>query len=102
MGADFTKAGSDRGDFEKQLKHHLISANVMYQSYIHAMEDLTEEELKADLEEYMDKINIEIIPLIKMAESIGEQKLIDKAYEIKYIYNKLVDEIKAYLESLEK
>lgn len=102
MGADFTKAGSDRGDFEKQLKHHLISANVMYQSYIHAMEDLTEEELKADLEEYMDKINIEIIPLIKMAESIGEQKLIDKAYEIKYVYNKLVDEIKAYLESLEK
>jgi len=32
--ADFTKAGSDRGDFEKQLKHHLISANFLYTSYM--------------------------------------------------------------------
>ena len=102
MGADFTKAGSDRGDFEKQLKHHLISANVMYQSYINSMEDLTKEELEADLEEYLDKINIEIIPLIKLAESLGEQKFIDKAYEIKYVYNKLVDEIKRQIESLEE
>jgi hypothetical protein len=95
--ADFTKAGSDRGDFEKQLKHHLISANITYQSYIHAIEDLTEEELKADLQEYLDKINIEIIPLIKLAESIGEQKFIDKAYEIKYVYDKLVDAIQNQL-----
>ena len=102
MGADFTKAGSDKGDFEKQLKHHLISANITYQSYIHSMEDLTEEELKADLEEYLDKINIEIVPLIKLAESLGEQKFIDKAYENKHVYNKLVDTIKEQIEVLNK
>ncbi|RMA97522.1 hypothetical protein [Hydrogenothermus marinus] len=97
--ADFTKAGSDRGDFEKQLKHHLISANYTYHAYMANIDDLTEEELKADLEEYLDQISMEIIPLIKMAESLEEEKFIEKALKIKEIYNNLVDEIKARLET---
>ncbi|RMD46224.1 MAG: hypothetical protein D6834_02855 [Aquificota bacterium] len=95
--ADFTKAGSDRGDFEKQLKHHLISANYTFYSYMAAIDDLTEEELKADLEEYLDQISMEIIPLIKMAETLGEEKFIEKAYKIKDVYNNLIDEIKKRL-----
>ncbi len=99
---DFTKAGSDRGDIEKQLKHLLISANLTYHSYLHAIEDLTEEELKADLEEYLDQINIEIIPVIKLTESLGEEHLIEKAYKVKGVYDKLVDTIKQRIEEITK
>jgi hypothetical protein len=100
--ADFTKAGSDKGDLEQQLKHHLISANITYQSYICNIESLTEEELKADLEEYITKIQIEILPLIEQAESLKEENLISKAYQVKSIYNDLIESIKAQLEKVKK
>ncbi len=98
--ADFTKAGSDRGDFEKQLKHLLISANLTYHSYIAVIEDLSKEELEGDLKEYLDQFTLEIIPVVKKAEETGEQKLIDRAYEIRKVYENLIKAIREQLNKL--
>ena len=92
--ADFTKAGSDKGDFEKQLKHHLISANYMYYSYMQTIDDLEKEELEADLNEYLEIYNTVILPMVSFAEDLGEEKWIQKAKEVQSVYDKLIENIK--------
>ncbi|NPA52042.1 MAG: hypothetical protein GXO22_04035 [Aquificae bacterium] len=92
--ADFTKAGSDKGDVEKQLKHLLISANLTYHSYIAVIEDLSKEELEGDLREYVEQYTLEILPMVKKIEAEENDKLIEKANEIKKIYENLIKEIK--------
>ena len=92
--ADFTKAGSDKGDIEKQLKHLLISANLTYHSYIAVIEDLTKEELEGDLREYVEQYTLEILPMVKKVEAGENQNLIERANQIKQIYEKLIKTIK--------
>lgn len=97
--ADFTKAGSDRGDFEKQLKHHIISANYMYCSYIQTIDDMEKDELEVDLQEYLELYNRVVLPMVSFAEDLGEEKWIKKANEIKSVYEQLIEEIKNKIES---
>lgn len=95
--ADFTKAGLDKGDLEKELEHTLISAKMLYRSYLASFEDLTQGELMADLEEYKDQLNRSIMLLVKRAEASGIAKLVDMAYEIRYTYEKLINLIEGRL-----
>ena len=92
--ADFTKAGSDKGDFEKQLKHHLISANYMYYSYMQTIDDMEKDELEADLQEYLEIYNTVVLPMVSFAEDLGEEKWIQKAKEVQAVYDKLIESIK--------
>ncbi|MEJ7620600.1 MAG: hypothetical protein WKI46_07275 [Aquificaceae bacterium] len=96
---DFTKAGLDRGDLQKELEHVLISAKMLYRTYLAGIEDLTEEELSYDLIEYKDQLERVIIPLVKRAEAEGNKKLVDMAYEIRYTYEKLLELIQQKLKT---
>ncbi|MEJ7621954.1 MAG: hypothetical protein WKI49_05545 [Aquificaceae bacterium] len=96
---DFTKAGLDRGDLQKELEHVLISAKMLYRTYLAGIEDLTEEELSYDLIEYKDQLERVIIPLVKRAEAEGDVKLVDMAYEIRYTYEKLLELIQQKLKT---
>lgn len=98
--ADFTKAGLDRGDLEKELEHTLISARMLYRTYIAGIEDLTKEELEHDLKEYSDQLNRFIMPLVKSAEGTRSKKLVDMAYDIRYTYERLIELIKQKIEEL--
>lgn len=95
--ADFTKAGLDKGDIYKELEHTLVSAKMIYRTYSISVEDLTEEELKADLEEYTDQLNRVILPLVKRAEETKDSKLVNLAYELRYTYEKLLELIQQKL-----
>ncbi|QID33590.1 hypothetical protein [Pampinifervens florentissimum] len=96
---DFTKAGLDKGDLQKELEHVLISAKMLYRTYLAGIEDLTEEELSYDLIEYKDQLERVIIPLVKRAEAEGDVKLVDMAYEIRYTYEKLLELIQQKLKT---
>ncbi|WPM31740.1 hypothetical protein IAE16_07910 [Hydrogenobacter sp. T-2] len=96
---DFTKAGLDRGDLQKELEHVLISAKMLYRTYLAGIEDLTEEELSYDLIEYKDQLERVIIPLVKRAEATRSKKLVDMAYEIRYTYEKLLELIQQKLKT---
>ncbi len=96
---DFTKAGLDRGDLQKELEHVLISAKMLYRTYLAGIEDLTEEELSYDLIEYKDQLERVVIPLVKRAEVEGNKKLVDMAYEIRYTYEKLLELIQQKLKT---
>ena len=94
---DFTKAGLDKGDIEKELEHILISTKFLYESYIIGIEDLTKEELISDLEEYKNQLQITIMPLVKRAEDTKNSKLVNMAYDIRYLYEKLIEAIQERL-----
>ncbi len=96
---NFTKAGLDRGDLQKELEHVLISAKMLYRTYLAGIEDLTEEELSYDLIEYKDQLERVVIPLVKRAEVEGNKKLVDMAYEIRYTYEKLLELIQQKLKT---
>jgi len=96
---DFTKAGLDRGDLQKELEHVLISAKMLYRTYLAGIEDLTEEELSYDFREYKDQLERVVIPLVKRAEVEGNKKLVDMAYEIRYTYEKLLELIQQKLKT---
>jgi hypothetical protein len=95
--ADFTKAGLDKGDLQKELEHTLISARMLYRTYSVSVEELTEEELRADLTEYSDQLERIIKPLVKRAEATKNAKLVDMAYEIRYTYEKILELIQQRL-----
>ncbi|MFN3976637.1 MAG: hypothetical protein ACK4LT_06205 [Aquificaceae bacterium] len=94
---DFTKAGLDKGDLEKELEHMLLSAKIIYKSYLATIEDLTAQELSYDLEEYKDQLKKTIMPLVGRAEATKNKKLINMAYEIRYLYEKLIESIEKRL-----
>ncbi|MFN4320227.1 MAG: hypothetical protein ACK4FY_07170 [Aquificaceae bacterium] len=94
---DFTKAGLDKGDLEKELEHMLLSAKIIYKSYLATIEDLTAQELSYDLEEYKDQLKKTIMPLVGRAEATKNKKLINMAYEIRYLYEKLIESIEKKL-----
>lgn len=98
--ADLNKAGLDRGDLEKELEHTLISARMLHRSYLATLEDLTEEELRHDLQEYKDQLERSILPLVKRAESTRQKRLIDLAYELRYTYEKILELIERRLNNL--
>lgn len=98
---DFTKAGLDKGDIEKELEHTLTSAKLFYRTYTVNIDDYTSEELSADIKEYQYQLENTVIPLVKRAEATKNSKLIDMAYEIRYTYEKLIYAIKLKLENLE-
>ncbi|MFN3870423.1 MAG: hypothetical protein ACK4MW_02925 [Aquificaceae bacterium] len=96
---DFTKAGLDKGDLEKELEHVLTSAKFIYKSYLVSIEDLTQEELEYDLFEYRDYIDRVVMPLVKRAEETRKKKLINMAYEIRHTYEKLIEAIEEKLKT---
>ncbi|MEJ5339240.1 MAG: hypothetical protein ACK42C_02025 [Aquificaceae bacterium] len=95
--ADLTKAGLDRGDLQKELEHTLLSAKMLYRTYSVSIDDLTEEEMKADFEEYSDQLSRVVIPLVKRAEASRDSKLVSMAYELRYTYEKLLELIQQRL-----
>ncbi|MCS6998292.1 MAG: hypothetical protein N2648_02500 [Aquificaceae bacterium] len=96
---DFTKAGLDRGDLEKELEHTLLSAKMLYKTYSATLEDLRKEELLHDLREYEDQLRRFILPLVKRAEETGDKRLVNTAYEIRYTYEKLLELIRQGLDN---
>jgi hypothetical protein len=100
MSADFTKAGKDRGDIEAELKNMIISAKVNYTAYLANIDDLSKEELESDLLEYTNQLSRYIIPIIKRAESTGEQKLIKMAHELRELHENLMNQIKGKIKAL--
>jgi len=96
---DFTKAGLDKGDLEKELEHVFVSAKILYKSYLATIEDLTAEELGYDLGECKDQLKKTIMPLVGRAEATKNKKLINMAYEIRYLYEKLIESIEERLNS---
>lgn len=91
--ADFTKAGTDRGDLEKELNHILISTKITYHSYLSNIDGLTKEELEFDLREYQRQLATNILPLVKKAEGTKIPKIIDMAYEIRQLTEDLISKI---------
>ena len=91
---DITKAGSNRGDLERELEDILRFAKITYQRYVLTIEDYTREELEGDLKEYTLQLGSFIAPLVERAE---EEGLEDTAKEIEGYYKKLIDAIKQRL-----
>jgi len=65
------------------------------------IEDLSKEELEGDLREYLEQYTLDILPMVKMVQNEEEQKLIEKANEIKNVYEKLIKAIKEQLKKVE-
>lgn len=91
--ADFTKAGTDRGNLEKETNHILISTKITHHSYLVNIQNLTKEELEFDLREYQRQLATQILPLVKKAEGSKSPKIVDMAYEIKQLIEDLVSKI---------
>jgi thymidylate synthase ThyX len=91
---DITKAGSNRGDLERELEDILRFAKMTYQRYVLTIEDYTREELEGDLKEYTLQLENFVVPLLERA---GEEGLEDIAKEIEGYYKKLIDAIKQRL-----
>ncbi|MEZ0323325.1 MAG: hypothetical protein ABWJ98_03310 [Hydrogenothermaceae bacterium] len=98
--ADFTKAGTDRGDLEKEINHILISTKITYHSYIVNLGDLTKEELESDLMEYQRQLVANILPVVKKAEATKIPKIIDMAYEIRHLMEDLISKIEERIKQL--
>jgi hypothetical protein len=94
---DITKAGSNRGDLERELEDILRFAKMTYQRYVLTIEDYTQEELEADLKEYTLQLENFVAPLLERAE---EEGLEDIAKEIEGYYKKLIDAIKQRLSEI--
>jgi hypothetical protein len=91
---DINKAGSNRGDLERELEDILRLAKITYQRYVLTIEDYTREELEGDLKEYTLQLENFVAPLLERAE---EEGLEDIAKEIEGYYKKLIDAIKQRL-----
>ena len=91
---DITKAGSNRGDLERELEGVLQFAKMNYQRYVLTIEDYTREELEGDLKEYTLQLENFVVPLLEKAE---EEGLEDIAREIEGYYKNLIDAIKQRL-----
>ncbi|MCI4458203.1 MAG: hypothetical protein JHC21_01105 [Thermocrinis sp.] len=91
---DITRAGSNRGDLERELEGILRFAKMTYQRYVLTIEDYTREELEEDLKEYTLQLENFVVPLLERAEKEG---LEDLAKEIWGCYKKLIDTIKQRL-----
>ena len=94
---DITKAGSNRGDLERELEDILRFAKITYQRYVLTIEDYTREELEGDLKEYTLQLENFIAPLVKRAEEEGYEEI---AKEIESYYKKLIDAIKQRLSEI--
>ncbi|WP_448587799.1 hypothetical protein [Thermocrinis sp.] len=97
---DFTKAGLDRGDLEKELENMLVSINVIYRSYILTIEEYTKEELMGDLDEYAFQFERIALPLLEKAKDTRIPKLIETAKKIEKTYIELLDAIKERLSQM--
>jgi len=91
---DITKAGSNRGDLERELEDILLFAKMIYQRYVLTIEDYTRDELEGDLKEYTLQLENFVVPLLERAEKEG---LEDLAKEIEGYYKRLIDAIKQRL-----
>ncbi len=91
---DLTKAGSNRGDLERELEDILRFTKMTYQRYLLTIEDYTREELEGDLKEYTLQLENFVVPLLERAEEEGYG---DIAKEIEGYYKRLIDAIKQRL-----
>jgi hypothetical protein len=94
---DITKAGSNRGDLERELEDILRFAKITYQRHVLTIEDYTREELEGDLKEYTLQLESFVVPLVERAE---EEGLEDIAKEIEGYYKRLIDAIKQRLSEI--
>jgi len=94
---DLTKAGSNRGDLERELEDTLRFAKMTYQRYVLTIEDYTREELEGDLKEYTLQLESFVASILERAE---EEGLEDIAKEIEGYYKKLIDAIKQRLSEI--
>jgi hypothetical protein len=68
---DITKAGSNRGDLERELEDILRFAKMTYQRYVLTIEDYTREELEGDLKEYTLQLENFVAPFWKGLKKRG-------------------------------
>ncbi len=94
---DFRKAGTDRGDLGKELKHMLISARIKLEEYSHIIDELERDELEFDLQEYKAILKHEVLPLLESAIASKNPKYIDMAQELKKIYDEIIEMIEKRL-----
>ncbi len=96
---DFRKAGTDRGDVGREIKHLLISARIRREEYINLIDELEEEDLKFDLIEYRTILEREVMPIYGRALSSRDDELIKSAEEIRSIYEEIISLIESRLSS---
>ncbi|WP_029551136.1 hypothetical protein [Thermocrinis jamiesonii] len=94
---DIQKAGSDRGNLEKELEHTLISIKMIYRGYMLTIEEYTKEELMGDLEEYRLQFKRVTETLLSRAKNTEIPKLIEIAEQIEWYYTQLIEAIKQRL-----
>ena len=94
---DITRAGSNRGDLERELKDILRFAKITYQRYVLTIEDYTRDELEGDLKEYTLQLENFVTPFLERAEEEGYEEI---AKEIESYYKKLIDAIKQRLSEI--
>lgn len=100
MGADFRNAGKDRGNLEMELKNLLTSARLRKIEYEAIIEDMELEELKYDLFEYKQLLEVQVKPYLERAYGEGKEELIGMAEEIKGIYEEIIDMITSRINEL--
>ena len=93
MGADPRNAGKDRGNLQMELRNLLTSARFRKMEYEAILEDMELDELKYDLMEYKQLLEIQVMPYVEKAYNEGNQELIGMAEEIKGIYEEIIDMI---------
>ncbi|ADC89468.1 hypothetical protein Thal_0835 [Thermocrinis albus DSM 14484] len=96
---DFTKAGTDRGDLEKEVENLLISCKMILRMYTATVEDLTKEELENDLAEYKLQWEKHILPLVDRAKRTKRKDVVKMAEELQETFQKLLTLIEEKLHS---
>ncbi|SHK30978.1 hypothetical protein [Thermocrinis minervae] len=95
----FTQAGKDKGDLEKELENLIVSIKTTIRMYSASIEDLTEEELRCDLEEYQRQYKEQVKPIVDRAFLTRNEKLMKMAKEYENLHLKLIELIKQRLDT---
>lgn len=91
--ADPRNAGKDKGNLQMELTNLLTSARFRKMEYEAILEDMELDELKYDLLEYKQLLEVQVMPYVEKAYSEGRKELIGMAEEIKGIYEEIIDMI---------
>jgi len=83
-----------------ELKNLLTSARLRKIEYEAIIEDMELEELKYDLFEYKQLLEVQVKPYLERAYCEGNEELIGMAEEIKGIYEEIIDMITSRINEL--
>ncbi|WP_461829243.1 hypothetical protein [Aquifex sp.] len=98
--ADPRNAGKDRGNLQMELRNLLTSARFRKMEYEAILEDMELEELKYDLLEYKQLLEVQVMPYVERAYREGNRELIGMAEEVKGIYEEIIDMITGRINEL--